>query len=140
MAFGIDDAVAVGLKLIDKWFPSQTEKDAAKLDLLKMQMDGEFKWLAAIQGSDAGQVSTNNIEAASPDLFKSGWRPFIGWTCGIALAFQWVGRDVLLWVVALMGKTIIPPPSFDTAQVMGLLVPMLGLGAYRTYEKIKGAS
>lgn len=137
MAFGIDDAVAVGLKLIDKWFPSQAEKDKAKLDLLQMQQAGEFKWLEALGKSDEGQVSINVEEAKSESLFKSGWRPYIGWVCGGGLSYQLLIRPIGTWIAGnCCGWQ--PMPSLEMDTLMTLLFGLLGLGAYRTYEKVKG--
>lgn len=137
MAFGIDDAVAVGLKLIDKWFPSQAEKDKAKLDLLQMQQAGEFKWLEALNKSDEGQVSINVEEAKSDSLFKSGWRPYIGWVCGGGLSYQLLIHPIGSWVAGnCCGWQ--PMPSLEMDTLMALLFGLLGLGAYRTYEKVKG--
>lgn len=137
MAFGIDDAVAVGLKLIDKWFPSQAEKDKAKLDLLQMQQAGEFKWLEALGKYDEGQVSINVEEAKSESLFKSGWRPYIGWVCGGGLSYQLLIRPIGTWIAGnCCGWQ--PMPSLEMDTLMTLLFGLLGLGAYRTYEKVKG--
>ena len=77
------------------------------------------------------QIEVNKIEAASPDFFKSSWRPFIGWVCGVAFAYHFVLQPIIIFVVALFGAEIPALPEFD----MGGL---LGLGGLRTYEKSKG--
>ena len=132
----ISDAVEIGLKLIDKWFPSQAEKDKAKLELRTMQQNGEFKWLDTLKESDAGQVQVNVEEAKSESLFKSGWRPYIGWTCGGGLSYQLLIRPIGSWIAenAWAWK---PMPSLEMDTLMTLLFGLLGLGAYRTYEKVK---
>lgn len=137
MAFGIDDAVAVGLKLIDKWFPSQAEKDKAKLELLQMQQNGEFKYLDAMSKSDDGQVQINVEEAKSDSLFKSGWRPYIGWVCGAGFTYQLVFRPIISWLGTNVWQWQ-APPSLEVETLTTLTFGLLGLGAYRTIEKIKG--
>ena len=136
MAFGIDDAVAVGLKLIDKWFPSETEKNAAKVQLLEMQQRGDFKEWEMLSSSDKNQTDINLEEAKSESMWKSGWRPFIGWTCGGGLFYQLMVRPVGSW---LMGNLFDwkPMPSLEMDTLLTVLFGVLGLGAYRTYEKVK---
>ena len=84
------------------------------------------------------QIEVNKIEAASPDFFKSSWRPFIGWVCGVAFAYHFVLQPIIIFVVALFGAQIPALPEFDMASLMTVLGGLLGLGGLRTYEKSKG--
>lgn len=84
------------------------------------------------------QTDINIEEAKSPNIWKSGWRPGAGWTCVLGLFWGTIGTNVFDWTVQLMGRTDIVAPKFDTASLIALLVPLLGLGVYRTTEKIKG--
>jgi len=84
------------------------------------------------------QVEVNKAEAASGSLFKGGWRPFVGWVCGIALLYHFILSPVILFVVTLTGVDIPPIPEFDMGSLMTVLMGMLGLGGLRTYEKQKG--
>ena len=136
MAIGIDDAIAVGLKLIDKWFPTKAEKDAATLELFKAQQAGEFKQWDILAQSDKNQADINVVEAGSESLLKSGWRPAVGWTCAGGLFYQVIFRPLAGWVCQnAFGWA--PPPSLEMDTLMTTLFGMLGLGAYRTYEKVK---
>ena len=117
-------ALDIGGKLIDRLWPDPTQRDAAKLELLKLQQSGE---LAGI----TGQVEINKIEAASASVFVSGWRPFIGWICGAGLGYQFLVYPIL---VAFVPKIV----QLDMGTLLTLLVGMLGLGAYRTTEKLRG--
>lgn len=38
----------------------------------------------------AGQMEVNKVEAAHRSVFVAGWRPFIGWVAGSALAYQFI--------------------------------------------------
>lgn len=89
-----------------------------------------------------GQVAINKLEAASQDKFVSRWRPFIGWVCGIALAYEMIFRGVLAWimmVVALVSgadvKLLPPLPSADLGDMVITLLGMLGLGTMRSFDK-----
>jgi hypothetical protein len=85
------------------------------------------------------QIKVNAIEAASEDKFTKRWRPFIGWTCGAAFALHFVIFPILNWIVALFGGPAISI-VFDMQSLMYALGGLLGLGGFRTYEKIKGVT
>jgi hypothetical protein len=79
------------------------------------------------------QTKINEIEAQHRTVFVAGWRPFIGWVCGIALAYNFVIRDLFIWLI----NPEIVPPALQMEHLMTVLLGMLGLGGLRTYEKIK---
>jgi hypothetical protein len=83
------------------------------------------------------QAEINKIEAGSSSLFVAGWRPFIGWTCGAALAYNYVLMPLLVWVVTNFYPDAPAMPVLDNSELMTILLGMLGLGAMRTYEKVK---
>lgn len=82
------------------------------------------------------QTKINEAEAQHRSIFVAGWRPFIGWICGVALAYNFVLRDLIIFA---MGKDFVPP-ALQMDHLMTVLMGMLGLGAFRTYEKIKNVS
>ena len=84
------------------------------------------------------QIAVNKEEAASGSLFKGGWRPCIGWICGIAFGYHFVLQPVIIFVVALIGIEIPELPEFDMGTLLTVLGGMLGIGGLRTYEKQKG--
>ena len=79
------------------------------------------------------QTKINEIEAGHRTVFVAGWRPFIGWVCGEALAYNFVIRDLFIWIT----KTTDAPPALQMEHLMTVLLGMLGLGGLRTFEKIK---
>lgn len=92
----------------------------------------------ADQALSLAQIQTNQVEA-SQGLFRGGWRPFIGWICGAALAGQFVVAPIVEWSCAVAGHPVPALPKLDDV-LWQLLFGMLGLGALRTVEKIKGKS
>lgn len=82
------------------------------------------------------QTDINLEEAKNPNIFVSGWRPFVGWCCGFSLAWQFIGSPIFEWVVKLTGKNIVAP-ALDTGSLITVLFALLGLGGLRTYEKTK---
>jgi hypothetical protein len=130
---GILDA---GLKILDKVIPDPAAKQAAQLELLKLQQAGEFRQLEADLQLALAQTKINEVEAASPDVFRGGWRPAAGWVCVAGLAYQFLFQPLAAWSGGIHGWA--PPPVLDLGDLYGLLFGMLGLGAYRSFERLKG--
>ena len=83
------------------------------------------------------QIEVNKMEAQSGHWFVASWRPFIGWVCGIALAWHFVLAPFVIFFTAMFGVTMPPLPEFDMGSLMTVLMGMLGLGGLRTFEKYK---
>jgi hypothetical protein len=130
--FPLIAAFDIAGKIIDRVWPDRSEQDAAKLDILKTQIANEFQL-------QLGQIEVNKTEAANQNLFVAGWRPAIGWVCAIALGYQYLIRPLLAWSMAISGHPIPPMPSLDS-NLWELMFGLLGLGALRTVEKVKGVS
>ena len=122
----------IGGKVIDRVWPDPAQAAAAKLELFKLQQSGELAQIA-------GQMDVNKAEAANPNVFVSGWRPFIGWVCGLGFGVQFVFGPLAEWGSALYGHPV-KFPAMDTGTMMPLLLGMLGLGGLRTAEKIQGVA
>ena len=87
-----------------------------------------------------GQIEINREEAKSRNIFIAGWRPFVGWTCGLALFWHFLGLPVTLFVTGWFDLQHPPLPEFDMQSLMTVLLGMLGLGGMRTFEKFKGVT
>jgi len=83
------------------------------------------------------QTIVNLAEANNPNLFVAGWRPAAGWVCVVGLFYSVFLRPILSWVSSIWHWSAVPP-VIDETILMELLFGMLGLGAYRTYERVKG--
>jgi hypothetical protein len=84
-----------------------------------------------------GQIEINKAEASNPNWFVAGWRPFIGWIGGFALGYQFIFQPLIIWGTKIAGYNI-QPPSLETGMLFNLILAMLGLGGFRTLEKMKG--
>ena len=123
--------------LLDRIFPDQKAAAEAKLEVMRMAQAGELAQLDAEVKLIAGQVEVNKVEAAHQSLFVAGWRPAIGWVCGAAFAFKFILGPAAVVVMAMAGHPI-TLPEFDFTEMSTILMGMLGLGALRTVEKVKG--
>lgn len=116
---GIAEPVKAVGNVLDKLFTSDEERLDKQALLTKLAQEPAL-----------AQVELNKAEAAHRSIFVAGWRPFIGWVCGIGLLY-----DVLLRPIANgLGGTF---PAVDATLLHSLVIAMLGLGAYRTVEKIR---
>lgn len=125
-------------KVFDKLFPNPEEKAKAQYELFKLQQEGAFKELEAELQMAQGQMDINKAEAESPDFFRGGWRPFIGWVCGLGLAYQFIFRPLLTFTLMVAETKVQALPALEMETLMTLLLGMLGLGGLRTAEKLKG--
>jgi hypothetical protein len=80
------------------------------------------------------QTTINLEEAKSGSLFVAGWRPFIGWVGGFCLAYVAIIEPFMSWIALVCGYTG-SFPKIDTTITMQVLIGILGLGAYRSYDK-----
>ena len=128
----------LGKGLIDRLFPDPAAKAAAQLELLKMQQAGDLAQLAADTDLAKLQIQTNMAEAAG-NWFTAGWRPFIGWICGVSLCYVAIIEPVARFVAQVWFAYTGAFPTIDTQLTMQVLLGMLGLGTMRSVEKIKGA-
>ena len=116
--------------LLDKFFEDKDVKNKLAHEVATMS-ERHAQELAK------GQMEINKTEAAHKSLFVAGWRPAIGWICGLGMASNFLVIPIANFVLALTGSTILIP-LLDTGEMMPVLMGMLGLGAMRTYEKKQG--
>jgi len=125
-------------KIIDKLIPDPQAKAQAQIELLRLQQAGEFKQLETDLQLALAQTDINKAEAASANLFVSGWRPAVGWVCVLGLVYQYLGQPLLTWASSAFG--VPAPPALDLGDLIVLLGGMLGLGTLRTVEKRAGVA
>lgn len=103
----------------------------------KARAEAEATLLTLLGQQQQGQVEINKVEAANPQLFVAGWRPFIGWVCGVALGYTYIIAPFWAWVLVVWYPGVLLP-TLPTDNLFELVLAMLGLGGLRTFEKIKG--
>ncbi len=118
-------------ELVDHLYTTDEEREAAKLRVLELHHSGAL-----------AQMEVNKVEAGHSNIFVSGWRPFVGWTCGLAFAWTFVVFPIFTAVVsyiAMVNNVIVDfagVPQADMETMMPVMMGMLGLGALRSWEKI----
>jgi hypothetical protein len=130
--------------VIGKIWPDPAQQADAQLKLAQLMQTGELAQLAAGTQLALAQIGVDDTEAASASMFKSGWRPAIGWVCGSAFAWNFVIAPAATWgmnAAAALGylSHVVTLATADMSQMMPVLLGMLGLAGMRTAEKMKGA-
>ena len=119
-------------KVADDLFTSDEERMKIQLQGMKIEADLLH-----------GQQETNTAEAKHQSIFVAGWRPFIGWVGGIALAFHFLLYPILSWSILILrskGLVDLDPnnlPKIDAGPLFALVTSMLGIGGMRSFEKFK---
>ena len=120
---GLGSVADLAKDVIGRLWPNKTEQEKAEIAAA----------LVVVQG----QLDVNKVEAANPNVFVAGWRPFIGWTCGAACAWNWIGLPMTKAALILFGGPVLTLAPADLTEMLPVLMGMLGLGALRTHEKVK---
>jgi len=110
---------------INKIWPDKTEQEKQQLAAAVMVVQG--------------QIDINKAEASNPSVFVSGWRPFIGWVCGAACAWNWIGLPMAKMALTIAGHPLDLAPA-NLTEMLPVLMGMLGLGGLRTIEKMNGVA
>jgi len=131
--------VEKGIDLIDSLYTSDSEKAEAQLKLQELAQRGDIAELNAHVTLLKGQMDINKEEAKG-NWFQAGWRPFVGWVCGVGLAYVAVLEPILRFAAKVFFDYSGAFPVIDTTLTMQVLIGMLGLGVYRTREKEKGVA
>lgn len=122
----------IGSKIIDKLFPDTEEADKKKAELALMVQQGELQL-------SMEQIKTNQLEAQHQSIFVAGWRPFIGWTCGVGLCWNFLGHPLTVWATEIW-RPDLTPPALLSDNLMELTLAMLGMAGLRSWEKFKGVA
>ncbi|MDP6779724.1 MAG: 3TM-type holin [Candidatus Latescibacteria bacterium] len=119
-------------KVVDR-IPNPNERAQAKEEFEKSLLD-------AVTQASLAQTKINEIEAAHKSVFVAGWRPFIGWVCGIGILWSFIVQPIAVWGVKTFGDPTLQLPVINAEGLYQLVLAMLGLGGLRTFEKLKGVA
>ena len=128
------------ISIVNKIIPDKAAAAAAIAQLQQLEAQGaleaEKTQLASITSA---QSDVDKVEAANSSMFVAGWRPAIGWVCGAALAFQYVARPLIQWGFSMAHQPVPVLPGIDD-NLWQLMTGMLGMGALRSFDKVKGTA
>ena len=106
-----------------------------KDNVLLSYLDHELATL--FHQANLAQIEILKEDAKSSNWFQNSWRPFVGWTCGVAMAYHFIVQPLLHTTLTAFGVEV-QLPDFDFAQLSTILMAMLGMSSLRSYEKKHG--
>ena len=68
--------------IVGRFLPEDKEAKA------KAEREIEQQLTTHLAKIDLAQLDINKAEASHRSIFVAGWRPFIGWSCGLAMCFN----------------------------------------------------
>ena len=119
--------------IVNKFIPDRDQQAKIQAELSMKLMDMEATMAKA-------QTDINSVEAQSSNIFVSGWRPCVGWVCAVAFAWQFVIQPFFSFAYTLYTKQPAPVVALDHDALNTVLFGLLGLGGFRSWEKVKGVS
>lgn len=142
----LDIVLEAGMEIIRRVWPDPAKQAEEARKLQELYQKGELAELEAYIRIIEGQLRVNEKEASHHSIFVAGWRPFIGWVGGAALAYQFVVYPFLIWIWVILQATgyvpkdLSPPPVLETGALFSIVTGMLGVSISRSWEKSKGVS
>jgi len=128
----ISAALELGTSVINKIWPDPVKQAEEQRKLQELAQKGELEQLNAEVKLLVAQIEINKVEAAHKSIFVAGWRPFIGWVCGLGLLYNVILAPFLdIWLTV---------PEIKSDLLYPVLLGMLGLGGMRSFEKVKRVS
>jgi len=128
--FGSGTIKAVG-NIVDELYTSEEEREQAKLAIKKVEAELKKRQMdinLADAQSKAGGIS---------GMIQRIWRPLIGFSCALAIFWEYVLKQFLMFLIATFNWETKPLPELDMGTLMPLVMALLGMGALRSYEKVK---
>lgn len=131
------DTVKVVGDTLEKLFTNDDAREKA-LEMQKAQQAFDLEIAKLDQQVVIAQTDIDKTEAVNPSVFVSGWRPFVGWVCAVALAYVAILEPLVRFIAKVGFSYQGAFPVIDTTITMQILMGMLGLGGLRSFDKLKG--
>ena len=118
-------------KVIDSVHTSEEEKLAAKTKLKEIEAELSKKQM------DINLADAKSQATGIGGIMQRSWRPLIGMSCALAIAWEFVIKQFLVFVLAAFSVQHNPLPELDTSTLFPLVTALLGMAGLRSFEKSK---
>lgn len=118
--FPIDGIANLVNNVISRVWPDKSKQQEQEYNLVSKQLDNDA-------GVKQAQAKVNEAAAGNPNLFVSGARAFVVWVCGFVLAWEFLVKPMLTWIVVVLGYPAPVLPSLDIQSLLKILLGLLGL-------------
>ena len=137
---------SVGKSVIERVWPDPVKQAEEIRKLEELRQGGDLEKMNLQVQILTGQMAINAREAEHKSVFVAGWRPWIGWVGGMALAYQFLLYPIFLWLWAIGSIWFEIPVGFEPPELpvaddlYTIILGMLGIGAMRSYDKKNGTA
>jgi|TARA_R100000808_G_scaffold22463_1_gene48870 hypothetical protein len=131
--FGGGAIKAVG-NIVDEIYTSDEEREQAKLAIKKVEAELKKRQM------DINLADAQSKAGGLSGMIQRIWRPLIGFSCALAIFWEYVLKQFLMFLIATFNWETKPLPELDMGTLMPLVMALLGMGALRSYEKTKGVN
>ena len=121
-------------KIIDELHTSDEEKGQIKIKLQELENELNQKQM------EINLADAKSTAAGIGGIMQRSWRPLIGMSCALAIAWEYVIKQFLMFVLATFSIQTAPLPELDMATLFPLVTALLGMAGLRSFEKSKGIS
>ena len=118
-------------KVIDSVHTSEEEKLAAKTKLKEIEAELSKKQM------DINLADAKSQATGIGGIMQRSWRPLIGMSCALAIAWEFVIKQFLVFVLAAFSVQHNPLPELDMSTLFPLVTALLGMSGLRSWEKSK---
>ena len=118
-------------KVIDSVHTSEEEKLAAKTKLKEIEAELSKKQM------DINLADAKSTATGFGGIMQRSWRPLIGMSCALAIAWEFVIKQFLVFILAAFSIEHNPLPELDMSTLFPLVTALLGMAGLRSFEKSK---
>lgn len=142
----IGDIIDGGTKIIQEMITDKDKALQAEVELRKLATAAELKILEMSHEEKLAQVEINKEAVKSNDAYVRRARPTILWICGAGMGYSFIIHPLFEWAMTIVGiwypvaLTVPIPPNLSMTEMLPILLGMLGLSGYRSYERVKGVA
>lgn len=122
--------------IVDQLVPDKDAARRAKHELAVLQVEGE-------QELRKLQAQANVESAKHGSVFVAGARPAVIWMLVAVLGYHYIGYSLLQFFAGFYPEfdaARFPKPIENTEDVMYLMMGLLGMGGWRSWDKKNGAA
>ena len=108
--------------IIDNLHTSEEEKNDAKIKLKEIEAQ-----INKAQ-SDINLADAKSTAGGISGMLQRSWRPLIGMSCALAIFWEYVLKQFLMFFIATFNYETAPLPELDMGTLMPLVMALLGMG------------
>ena len=118
-------------KVIDSVHTSEEEKGQIKIKLQQLENEINSKQM------DINLADAKSTATGIGGIMQRSWRPLIGMSCALAILWEFVLKQFIMFGLAAFSVDHAPLPELDMSTLFPLVTALLGMAGLRSFEKSK---